>query len=300
MKALKEKRNSLRSLLRMGLVILSVFAIAFAACGKGDDPTTPPPVDPTDPTGTTPTETTPTPVVYAKTIKILNPVGATGATTSTYPALDNVSFEGLPANLKGIEAEVLFSDNTVRIVTDAKQFTTIPYIMGADQITSDEDGQAGNFGAIGGSASTLSGNTGTAILLVAHNSNPSATAYVDIGDVIPIEKVNLVSSTAKTKSYFEDEAADFSGVIVEAEYGYRKAYKGIDGNTYEKVTKVIPLDANYVYRTYKNSGGTEFPTGLDPIDKTVNVLISPKPVDGRSFTAKDGRDPSEDLSVQWG
>ena len=44
MKALKEKRISLRSLWRMGLVVLSVFALAFVACGNSDEggSTTPP------------------------------------------------------------------------------------------------------------------------------------------------------------------------------------------------------------------------------------------------------------------
>ena len=37
MKALKEKRISLRSLWRMGLVVLSVFALAFVACGNSDE-----------------------------------------------------------------------------------------------------------------------------------------------------------------------------------------------------------------------------------------------------------------------
>ena len=44
MKALKGKRNSLRSLWRMGLVILSVFTLMLAACGDSStaDPVTPP------------------------------------------------------------------------------------------------------------------------------------------------------------------------------------------------------------------------------------------------------------------
>jgi len=38
MKALKEKRVSLRSLWRRGLIILSLFALVFAACGEGGSP----------------------------------------------------------------------------------------------------------------------------------------------------------------------------------------------------------------------------------------------------------------------
>jgi len=51
MKALKEKRLSLRSFLRRGLVILSLFALVFASCAGSDEggtetPTNPPPTNP--------------------------------------------------------------------------------------------------------------------------------------------------------------------------------------------------------------------------------------------------------------
>ena len=115
MKALKEKRNSLRSLARMGLVILSVFALSFAACrGTGNN------IDPTDPTqpptnNTDPTEPPP-PARVAQRMTVLN---------QPY----TVQYEGMPVDLTGIRVQVIFSDGTTEIVSDPSQFTTTPRFL---------------------------------------------------------------------------------------------------------------------------------------------------------------------------
>jgi len=107
MKALKEKRVSLRSFLRRGLVILSLLALVFASCSEsgGDEgSTTPSNGGPTNP-----------PPVYVTDIKIVN-----------HPNVE--SFQGALADLTGLVAEVKFSNSadyvTLRygIDDDAKNF----------------------------------------------------------------------------------------------------------------------------------------------------------------------------------
>jgi len=103
MKALKEKRVSLRSFLRRGLVILSLFALVFASCGEsggGDD--TPPDVPPPPP---------PAPVVKSITI-IQQPTGA--------------SFQGLPPVLTGLIAEIEWDDGRKEVTSDTSLFNTAP------------------------------------------------------------------------------------------------------------------------------------------------------------------------------
>ena len=108
MKALKEKRVSLRSLFRRSLVILSILALAFVGCGDSDsgssnggnggnggDPVTPPP---------SPTVTS---------IVILQqPV--------------NESYQGLPPDLTGVIAEVYWSDGRREVVSDTSKFFSLP------------------------------------------------------------------------------------------------------------------------------------------------------------------------------
>jgi hypothetical protein len=99
MKALKEKRVSLRSFLRRGLVILSLFALvfAFAACSDSDDGGT----DPTDPTGPT-----------------SPPAGPEVVSISILQQPTKRSYQGMPAVLTGLVAEVTFSDNTVETISE--------------------------------------------------------------------------------------------------------------------------------------------------------------------------------------
>ena len=114
MKALKEKRNSLRSLARMGLVILSVFALSFAACrGTGNN------IDPTEPTvptnNTEPTEPPPPARVARSMVLLYQP--------------NRMQFEGMTVDLTGIRVEVIFSDNSREIISDPSQFFTTPYLL---------------------------------------------------------------------------------------------------------------------------------------------------------------------------
>jgi hypothetical protein len=98
MKALKEKRISLRSLWRRGLVILSLFALVFASCGESDD----------DGGGGT--------VTNAKVPFSIEVI--TDPTANSYMGLD--------VDLTGLKVLVRYSDGTVDFVTDASKFTTYP------------------------------------------------------------------------------------------------------------------------------------------------------------------------------
>jgi hypothetical protein len=99
MKALKEKRISLRSLWRRGLVILSLFALVFASCGESNDD---------DGGGLT---VTGGPEPY-------------GISIITQPTND--SYMGLPLDLTGIVVQVIYTDGTVSYVREDSKFTTMP------------------------------------------------------------------------------------------------------------------------------------------------------------------------------
>jgi len=108
MKALKEKRLSLRSFLRRGLVILSLFALVFASCNQsgGDD----------------------------------NgdngggggggggvPAGPTVVSITILKQPDVESFQGCAPDLSGILAEIVWSDNNREIIgADSGKFYTLP------------------------------------------------------------------------------------------------------------------------------------------------------------------------------
>jgi len=113
MKALKEKRISLRSLWRMGLVALSVFALAFTACGSSDGT----PTGPTNPGGSA--NTAKVPIAFS---------------VKTYPNTSSGPvFEGQPVDLSGLVLNVRYADNTVdEAVTDLRRVSIEPnvYITG--------------------------------------------------------------------------------------------------------------------------------------------------------------------------
>jgi len=108
MKALKEKRISLRSLWRRGLVILSLFALVFASCNSTDE-------EDTSGQGNTATGSK----------KVLAEIIVT-----KQPAND--SYEGLPIDLTGLEAKVRYEDSsggaTWVPVTDLTKIKVTPNI----------------------------------------------------------------------------------------------------------------------------------------------------------------------------
>jgi len=114
MKALKEKRIGLRSLLRRGLVILSLFALVFAlaSCADSDEGG-----------GEGPTTATPAPAPKYKPASI---------EIKSWPTND--SYEGLPLSLEGLEVRVYYDggpENNKTISPKNATFSTYPaYAVG--------------------------------------------------------------------------------------------------------------------------------------------------------------------------
>jgi len=100
MKALKEKRISLRSLWRRGLVILSLFALVFASCNNTDEPGS----SSSGSGGRVPLE-----------IRV-----------KTHPK--NASYEGMPVDTTGIQIEARYSDAPYdwKDVTDISNYAVAP------------------------------------------------------------------------------------------------------------------------------------------------------------------------------
>ena len=102
MKALKEKRISLRSLWRRGLVILSLFALVFASCADSEP------------------ETGGNVSVGPGDVKGISIV------VTKLPA---TQYYGRPVDLEGIEATVTYSDGTTKTVSGKDKFSAYPRIV---------------------------------------------------------------------------------------------------------------------------------------------------------------------------
>jgi len=182
MKALKEKRLSLRSFLRRGLVILSLFALAFAlaSCGEsgsGDDTTT---------GGTTTPTAAPLPKVVS--IKIL-----------AQPK--NASFQGCPPNISDVKIEVLY-DNSPNVKTyEGDEIRANGLYPSPDYCDTPGigDDQIGRF-------------------FIAAYSGGAKSQKLEIPGVIPLASAE-VTGGAPVKVY-ADQKPDFSKVTVKGRYLY--------------------------------------------------------------------------------
>jgi len=110
MKALKEKRVSLRSLFRRSLVILSLLALAFASCNDSGGSS-----GETQPTNGTQPPTTP-PKAALTTVLTM--------TVVKHPYMP--SFEGAYPDLTGLEVLVKWTDGAQELVKDPTKFTVYP------------------------------------------------------------------------------------------------------------------------------------------------------------------------------
>jgi len=264
MKALKEKRNGLRSLLRMGLVILSVFAIAFAACGNsgsGDNNTPAPTEAPTNGNGgeEPPPETQPaTPPRYAQSIVVIpQPTHPTGGGTTPggrvawaeFSPTPRINYEGQRPYLNGMTVEIRWNDNTREVVelggNASEDFITVPYfcpdpyLVGSQYYPS--SGATGVRPTYNQTTWTLSSGVKADMVDVAnafepipftlaHKSNPAYTVNIKIAYIRPISRFSWNGSTTKTKYLEDDVVIDPSGVSVTAWYGSDLQY---DGQTLE-------------------------------------------------------------------
>ena len=252
MKALKEKRVSLRSYLRRGLVILSLFALVFASCGDsggGDEPSVP-----TNGTGGG--------VVTGPKIK--------SVTILSQPIVE--SFQGLPPELKGLSIEVEWYDRSIG--NNGKEI--VYYGVG---------GNEGDFGTVPGYCDTAWENALTP-------GDPStygkgAGAYLNgnlqlvyKGQVVPTDKpltppmvvaATAIQITQKTPiDWYADTRPDFDGltynVIFEA------GWLGLGAKSVKDVRNDYKffeheMTAAYPKAFYKDAG----------LDKRINVYIGQLP-----------------------
>jgi len=194
MKALKEKRISLRSLWRRGLVILSLFALVFASCGSSssDDSSGP----------------------QINGIKVL-----TGPTNGQY--------YGKKVDLTGVTLEVKTSDGKVYTTTpsDIKNFTTLPRVVTGWYYGNRQD----DFDPFleykivyKGHVADLNFDTFKVKTYPIFRSNTFDTdgmfAWSDLGLYSNGLYLTGIENMKKTKYYTDDTDFDFSGLSLEALY----------------------------------------------------------------------------------
>ncbi|MDR0497996.1 MAG: hypothetical protein LBH42_10300, partial [Treponema sp.] len=198
MKALKEKRISLRSLWRRSLVILSLLALVFAACGDSssdDSPASPGDV----PTGK---------VVVG--LQILQPPTETK---------DEV-FEGTLINLAGISVAIRYMDGTVAYVSDPSRLTVSPPIWDSTMSPRSVAYYTGGSGvenrATGANAIQyfLGYSEGGKVYTVPIDN--SSNAFAPNG-VRPLADIHYTGLLAK-QEYCVDDIPDFKGIAIEGVY----------------------------------------------------------------------------------
>ena len=257
MKALKEKRISLRSLLRRSLVILSLLALAFAFVGcssddGGSEDIVQPPV--------TPTPEVPKEAISLKFIR--QPI--------------TMSFEGMPADLSGIAVEVRFKqgDNEfTETVTDASQFYITPYILDTYNpnvsrtilATNPSLGNDNNF-PIYHVTSKVASDTVVLQVIRAFIAGPEAIHWTG----------NLTK-----RDYFEDDLVDFAGIVVEGVYAAEDFTVGAHVNLdpsfkaapLPEVKVPIPLSEAYLTDNFGGAGIQ----GIDGVNKLIHFTITKDP-----------------------
>jgi hypothetical protein len=192
MKALKEKRISLRSLWRRGLVILSLFALVFASCsdsGSSDDG-------------------------GGKIVQKVEFLGTIGP-----------QYWGAPIILDGITAAVTYTDGTSYTETDTSKFTVKPPVA-TGYIDS-----TGGFHGMNAILLSYSGLEDKAIFVNTVGIIRNNTKNPDIVDnptnddgsyADGVELTGIKKMTTKT-AFVDQERFDFAGLTLEANY--------IDDNT---------------------------------------------------------------------
>jgi len=185
MKALKEKRVSLRSLMRRGLVILSLFALVFASCSDSDSGT--------DPTGGT-DGTTPPPSKTVTAIQILRqPV--------------NESYQGFAPDLTGLIAEVFWSDGTSETVLgESGKFTTSPGYCDEAWPGTKSTSDPSKYG---------DGTDPYTKLSLQYIGQAALASGLEIPMVVGATKIDI---TGVPKPWYADERPNFDGLAYEISY----------------------------------------------------------------------------------
>jgi len=223
MKALKEKRISLRSLWRRGLVILSLFALLLAGCGDSDSGDSNVPVSSTLKT------------VVGYTI-LKNP-----------DCVSEVQYEGFPIELDGMVVLVRYDDNSTEEVTaESGRLKVYPEYYQNNTATPSNSG-------IIGRGQLPNGDTYQEYGVVLVNNGNAYPVETDIytGKSIGGIKFQIATKNVKNvqemhwtgnlgkKTYYSDDIPDLSGVSLEMRYA---------GDNHDRLYhKVLPLPKNWAY-----------------------------------------------------
>jgi len=227
MKALKEKRVSLRSFLRRGLVILSLLALVFASCSEsgGDEGGT---------NGSQPPTPTEPPKPTVVDIHIL-----------IQPQFE--SYQGLPANLTGMEAEVKWSDGTGPVILrkgmpEWENFYTAPCDEAWDYWDKD------------GLGLESAGKPYTKLYLQYKGS--SETARLSIPHIVKADELRFTQTSFD--SWYSDQRPKFDGmdynvVFKEGWNGYPESRKSTATDKNPLLVKPWKMSTNYPKADYKNA-----------------------------------------------
>jgi len=198
MKALKEKRLSLRSLIRGGLVILSLFALVFAiGCNTSSDPD-PEPGSPgnTDETGGTVAPTQP----YV-----------TGIIVQGIP--NKPSFQGMKPVLDGVTVRVMWNNSQVpQFISGADLEKNGFYATGfCDIAGAGPDGEGNNKAGDGANKDEL--------FYIAHNSSSVVSNGFKLPGVVALVPGSL-NFTSSDLEWYADQRPNFDKLGLTGQYEY--------------------------------------------------------------------------------
>jgi len=204
MKALKEKRISLRSLWRRGLVILSLFALVFASCSDSSGG---------GPSGSAADADGPR-VVYFN--------------VKTNPTEDQ--FFGQALDLTGIELDVFYADGSRKTETDTSKITVFPRVATGYYYTASGTAEGYRFSPMTSYEVYYKGVHGNNRVSIAdkmwwiyRSNTPGNVTGVRPGDIYVPGSMDLGihltgAANIKQEAYADDDTYNLSGLTLEADY----------------------------------------------------------------------------------
>ena len=220
MKAVQEKRISLRSIWRRSLVVLSVVALAFSFAACGDDSGSG--------SGGGGGDSVDTREVIAITV-ITQPSILTSSTTFAH--------EGLPVDLTGIRAVVRYADNTTRTVTDPSEFYVNPPVFIRH-----------------GSAGTGEPREYQIGLSMGGISAPLTVPDNKLRYLLPGMEGIRYTGNISNREFYSDDLPDFSGITVELRHFEGGGSVGREAGTERRQQTRFTVPRNYAYWAYSTPG----------------------------------------------
>ena len=226
MKALKEKRVSLRSLWRKSLVIFCILALAFvfASCNTDDNGND----IGGNGNGGTPTPTPP--------VEVRDPIAVEIAVRSAL-VINRAGYEGMAPDISGIQVDVRFDDGKVETI-DAADLSVYPPIFHQRHTTIHQE----HF-LLSSASGTVAFTLPLIPVRVFHSTNPGRWAEVYFPVVLALNENNttlgitgaavdqvVISGTLSTQDFFEDDLdiEAFPGITATGNYQGLPLRSGID------------------------------------------------------------------------